>query len=121
MNITSLGKRAVLDLVDAVTKFNSAHFLVASGTKSERAAFVVCWESVHTCLPDRIRVGRGSCFGEEFLPIASGAQIQIVRLGIVAHSCLVVGKTFHQPLRSTFRKATLSMGAHIADNTLLAT
>lgn len=120
MDDIHIDKKAVLHIVDSTTKFGAAQFLPDSSTISVWAAFVECWGSVYTGLPIRIRVDRGSCFGDEFFTIAASAIIDVARSGIEAHSSLGVGEWFHQPLRNAFRKAKLTMVTHEPDSTVLA-
>lgn len=120
MDIMYLEHKPVLHVVDAATRFSAARFLSDVSTTSVWAAFVECWASVYVGLPNRIRVDRGSCFGDNFYTIAIGANIDVARSGIEAHSSLGIGERYHQPLRNTYRKAKLSMASHIPDSSILA-
>lgn len=120
MDIMYIGHKPVLHVVDAATRFSAAPVLSDVNTTSVWAAFVECWASVYVGLPNRIRADRGSCFGDNFYTIAKGANIDVARSVIEAHSSLGIGEQYHQPLRNTFRKAKILMASHIPESSILA-
>lgn len=66
MDITYIGHKPVLHVVDAATRFSAACFLLVVTTTFVRAAFVECWASVYVCSPNRIQVNCSLCFGNNF-------------------------------------------------------
>lgn len=95
MGIVGLERMSILYVVDSQTKFSAITFLIDSSTSSVWVMFVECWRSFYTGLPNRIRVYRGSCFGETLLTFARGAYVDIGRSGIEAYSSLGIGENFH--------------------------
>lgn len=81
---------------------------------------MLCWESIYTGLPNRIRVDRGSCFGDEFFTAAVDAKIDVARFVIEDHSSLGAEKRLNQLLRNEFRKAKLRFDSYIPNSTVLA-
>ena len=57
--------------------------------------------------PKKIRVDQGTAFGEGFISLAKASDVKVVRTGIESHSSVGIGKRYHAPLRSTFRKLKL--------------
>lgn len=109
MDIMYIGSDPVLHIVDSATRFSAARFLPDVTTMTVWSKFVECWISIYTGMPNRIRVDRGTCFGDNFFSIARRANIDIGRSGVEAHSSLGVGERYHKPLRDTFRKAKIAI------------
>lgn len=114
-------QKPVLHIVDSAAKSSASRFLADSSTSSAWTAFFECWGSVHTDLLNKIRVHHGSCIGDDFYTVASGARNTYGRSGSKAHSSLWIRKGFHKPLRNTFRKAKLSRALHILNSSTLST
>ena len=98
MDIMYIENNPVLHFVDAATNFSAARYPADVSTKTVWATFADCWALLYTGMPNRIRVDRGSCFGDQFFAIAKSVNVEVGRSGVEAHSSLGIGERYHQPL-----------------------
>lgn len=108
MDIMYMGNQPVLHIVDEVTHFSAATFLTSASAESVWTAFIICWASIYSGLPNRILTDQGSKFGEKFIQLARFSDVEVDRTGIEAHSSLVLAESYHGPLRTTYPKLLIA-------------
>lgn len=89
--------KAALHIVDVRTKLRPARFLCNASKTTVWAAFVKCAAGVCTGLPNKIRVGKESSFGDDNYTNADGVVTNISRSGTKVFSSLGIGERLHQP------------------------
>lgn len=65
-------------------------------------------EILYKGLPNRILVHQWSAFGEKFKIFGCLSHVDVTRTGVESHSSLRIVERYHQPLRTTFRKLSIS-------------
>ena len=94
----------MLHIVDEATRFFTARFLPVSSTDAIWNTILLCWMKIHTGFPHTILVDQGSNFGKTFADIGAVSGVEVKQTGTEAHWSLNVGKRYHEPLRTTYRK-----------------
>ena len=93
MDLMYLDRHPVLHVIDLQTNFSSAVFLANSSVETVWNAFLLCWTTIYTGYPEKIKVDQGSVFTSEvFKQLSKNVGLSIDLSGVESHNSLGSGE-----------------------------
>lgn len=98
----------VLRIVEESTGFSAGRFLPCAGTKQIWDTFVEFWYLIDSTIPNKILIDQRTSFREAFAVYKRLWNVNVSHMGIESHSALVIGESYHQPLRITYQNISIT-------------